>query len=59
MHTTDMGNLIDTVSSYVREGDLVLIKGSRSMALERISHAFQEKGLIDLSEASKGGSHAS
>ncbi|HQO45253.1 MAG TPA: UDP-N-acetylmuramoyl-tripeptide--D-alanyl-D-alanine ligase [Rectinema sp.] len=58
MYTTEMENLIDAVSNYIKEGDLVLIKGSRGMALERLSCVFEEKGLINLSDSSKGGHYA-
>ena len=35
-HTDNMEKLIEAVDSYVQEGDLVLLKGSRSCALERL-----------------------
>ncbi len=34
--TTAFGDLVDSVSSFVKEGDIVLVKGSRSMELERL-----------------------
>jgi UDP-N-acetylmuramoyl-tripeptide--D-alanyl-D-alanine ligase len=37
MHTRDMDELSRALDSYVRRGDLVLLKGSRGCALERLS----------------------
>jgi UDP-N-acetylmuramoyl-tripeptide--D-alanyl-D-alanine ligase len=36
MHTRDMNELSRTLDSFVREGDIVLLKGSRGCALERL-----------------------
>ena len=36
-HTDDIGKLSKTLDSYAREGDLVLLKGSRGCALERLT----------------------
>lgn len=56
---TDMQALIETVCDVVQDGDLVLIKGSRGMALERLTEALASRGLIDMTNSSQGGSHAS
>jgi UDP-N-acetylmuramoyl-tripeptide--D-alanyl-D-alanine ligase len=37
VHTCDMGELSHAMDSYVDSGDLVLLKGSRGCALERLS----------------------
>jgi UDP-N-acetylmuramoyl-tripeptide--D-alanyl-D-alanine ligase len=37
MHTRDMDELSRALDAYVRRGDLVLLKGSRGCALERLS----------------------
>jgi len=39
MHTCDMEELSRALNAYVRDGDLVLLKGSRGCALERLSAA--------------------
>jgi UDP-N-acetylmuramoyl-tripeptide--D-alanyl-D-alanine ligase len=57
--TRDMDELAAAVLDFVREGDLVLVKGSRAMALERLTCAFEEKGLLALSVSNMGGFHAS
>jgi UDP-N-acetylmuramoyl-tripeptide--D-alanyl-D-alanine ligase len=36
-HTCDMGELSRALDSYIRDGDLILLKGSRGCALERLS----------------------
>jgi UDP-N-acetylmuramoyl-tripeptide--D-alanyl-D-alanine ligase len=36
-YTDDMAKLSSTLDSYVKKGDLVLLKGSRGCALERLS----------------------
>jgi UDP-N-acetylmuramyl pentapeptide synthase len=36
MHTRDMGELSRALDSSVRGGDIVLLKGSRGCALERL-----------------------
>jgi len=35
-HETDIGRLGSTIAAWLREGDLVLLKASRGMALERV-----------------------
>jgi UDP-N-acetylmuramoyl-tripeptide--D-alanyl-D-alanine ligase len=35
-HSSDMGELSRALGAYVQEGDLVLLKGSRGCALERL-----------------------
>jgi UDP-N-acetylmuramoyl-tripeptide--D-alanyl-D-alanine ligase len=57
--TNDMDELSNAVVDYVREGDFVLVKGSRGMALERLTRIFEEKTLIAPSESKEGGPHAS
>ena len=41
-HFEDINNLIGTVSEQLREGVTVLIKGSRSMGMERVVNALEE-----------------
>jgi len=43
-HTCDMGELISVADAYVQEGDLVLLKGSRGCALERLCGIFEKGG---------------
>ncbi len=57
--TKDMEELSSAVLNYVQEGDLILVKGSRGMALERLTCKFEEKKLIAPSESNQGGTHAS
>lgn len=60
MHTGDMDKLITEVSTFIHEGDFMLIKGSRGMALERLAEALEAKGWIaPLSDPAAGGLHAS
>jgi len=54
-----MEELSSAVLNYVQEGDLILVKGSRGMALERLTCKFEEKKLIAPSESNQGGTHAS
>jgi len=57
--TSDMDELSDAILNFVQEGDLVLVKGSRGMALERLTRAFEEEKLIAPSVSKVGGPHAS
>jgi UDP-N-acetylmuramoyl-tripeptide--D-alanyl-D-alanine ligase len=43
-YTDDMDELKKAASSYVRPGDLVLLKGSRGCALEELSDIVSMKG---------------
>ncbi len=52
-HSLDMEELADLVLAYLVEGDLVLLKASRGMALERLADRLANAGLVD------GGIHAS
>jgi UDP-N-acetylmuramoyl-tripeptide--D-alanyl-D-alanine ligase len=36
-HTNDINELSDAINNYVKKGDMVLLKGSRGCALERLS----------------------
>ena len=47
-HTNDMNELIRNVDGYAAEGDMVLLKGSRGCALERLCEIF-EKGATGVS----------
>jgi len=47
-HTNDMEELIRKVDAYAKEGDLVLLKGSRGCALERLCGIF-ERGVPGVS----------
>ncbi len=57
--TSDMDELSDAILNFVQEGDLILVKGSRGMALERLTRAFEEEKLIAPSVSKVGGPHAS
>jgi UDP-N-acetylmuramoyl-tripeptide--D-alanyl-D-alanine ligase len=56
--TSDMDELSDAVLDFVQEGDLLLVKGSRGMALERLTRTFEKKELIAPSASNMGGPHA-
>jgi UDP-N-acetylmuramoyl-tripeptide--D-alanyl-D-alanine ligase len=43
-HTGDMDALSRALDSYIRQGDLILLKGSRGCALERLSGMLAEGG---------------
>ncbi|MCE1195945.1 UDP-N-acetylmuramoyl-tripeptide--D-alanyl-D-alanine ligase [bacterium] len=66
-HTNDLKTLVDAVLGYLREGDLVLAKASRGLALERFTDALFAAGLVKAPDrdaktgaaAPKGGAHAS
>jgi UDP-N-acetylmuramyl pentapeptide synthase len=42
-HTNDMEQLKERLSLTVREGDFVLLKGSRGCALERLDEALSQR----------------
>jgi UDP-N-acetylmuramoyl-tripeptide--D-alanyl-D-alanine ligase len=42
-HTDDINELSETIDSYVQTGDFVLLKGSRGLALERLSGMLTEE----------------
>jgi len=52
--TSTIEELIEEVLHFLRDGDLVLIKGSRGMALERLTEALEAHRFISPS----GGTHA-
>ena len=66
-HTSDLAVLVDAVLGYLKEGDLVLAKASRGLALERFTDALFAAGLVKAPDrdanagaaAPKGGAHAS
>lgn len=59
-HTDDIETLKKVVLAYVQDGDLVLAKASRGLALERLTDALFEAGLAGSENAgTKGGAHAS
>ena len=59
-HTNDIEELKKAVLGFVRDGDLVLAKGSRGLALERLTDALFSAGLAGSENAgAKGDSHAS
>jgi len=68
-HTNDIESLKKAVLGYVKDGDLVLAKASRGLALERFTEALFEAGLVGGASAdagdqghaagTKGGAHAS
>jgi len=59
MLTDSMNELIEAVSGFVQPGDLLLVKGSRGMALERLTKVLEEKGFLSPSGEASGGTHAS
>jgi len=68
-HTNDIESLKKAVLGYLKEGDLVLAKASRGLALERFTEALFEAGLVgglsadggnrDTAAGTKGSAHAS
>ena len=64
-HTNDIESLISAVFAYLKDGDLVLAKASRGLALERFTDALFAEGwaipaaLIQGDRAKKGAAHAS
>ncbi len=46
VHETDFDTLASAVLFYLKAGDLVLLKGSRGFALERLEPLLEEKGLL-------------
>ncbi len=59
MLTDSMNELIEAVSGFVQPGDLLLVKGSRGMALEMLTKVLEEKGFLSPSGEASGGTHAS
>lgn len=58
-HTSDIEELKKTVTDYLQQGDLVLVKGSRGMALERLTNVLFEAGLVNSAlDKHEGGGHA-
>ena len=62
-HTNDIESLKKTVLEYLKDGDLVLAKASRGLALERFTDALFDAGLVGKEDAGsagmKGDVHAS
>jgi UDP-N-acetylmuramoyl-tripeptide--D-alanyl-D-alanine ligase len=56
---THFEELAHSVLEYVQEGDALLIKGSRGMAMERLVEKLEKKGLLASSSPNLGGPHAS
>jgi UDP-N-acetylmuramoyl-tripeptide--D-alanyl-D-alanine ligase len=54
-HTCNMEELAAAVNGYVGEGDLVLLKGSRGCALERVFGGLSRKGLQGKERDIEGG----
>ncbi|MDP2792246.1 MAG: cyanophycin synthetase, partial [Rectinemataceae bacterium] len=64
-HTNDIESLISAVSAYLKDGDLVLAKASRGLALERFTDALFAEGWVlpaalpQEDREKKGAAHAS
>lgn len=58
MRTSDFDEFSAAIRAFVREGDVVLIKGSRAMALERLVPELERGGLLPPAVSKMGGSHA-
>jgi len=59
LRTSDFEALSAALCAFARGGDLVLMKGSRAMALERLIPELERAGLLQGSAPETGGSHAS
>jgi len=46
-HTNDIESLKSAVLSYLKDGDLVLVKASRGLALERFTEALFAEGWVN------------
>jgi UDP-N-acetylmuramoyl-tripeptide--D-alanyl-D-alanine ligase len=57
-HTNDIATLTSAVLAELREGDLVVVKASRGLELERLTDAIFKAGWVETQENS-GGGHAS
>jgi UDP-N-acetylmuramoyl-tripeptide--D-alanyl-D-alanine ligase len=58
--TDDIDELAQAVFSELRDGDFILVKASRSLALERLTDRLFEKGFVSAGESpeeGKGGHH--
>ena len=59
LRTSEFAELSAALCAFAREGDLVLIKGSRAMALERLIPELEKAGVLPRSVPETGGRHAS
>ncbi|MDP3178739.1 MAG: cyanophycin synthetase, partial [Spirochaetaceae bacterium] len=59
VHETDFDRLRAILSSWAREGDLVLLKGSRGMELERLSDSLASAAETAIGVPSSGGAGCS
>ncbi|MCX7026349.1 MAG: UDP-N-acetylmuramoyl-tripeptide--D-alanyl-D-alanine ligase [Spirochaetes bacterium] len=57
-HTNDIETLTAAVLSELRKGDLVVVKASRGLELERLTNAILKAGWIE-TQGNPGGTHAS
>ncbi|HEY9055163.1 MAG TPA: cyanophycin synthetase, partial [Rectinemataceae bacterium] len=59
LHTEDMALLQKAVLAALEPGDLLVLKASRGLELERLSNAVFDAGWAELPGGEQGGSHAS
>jgi UDP-N-acetylmuramoyl-tripeptide--D-alanyl-D-alanine ligase len=58
-HTDDIEVLKQKVAEYLRDGDLVLAKASRGLALERLTEDLSRRGFVPADQESREVGHAS